>query len=483
VNFKNLSKGIVAVLITVLFFAQCTKIKVTDLGTDLLPAVDNVNTFDTSIEVISTNFLFGDSAVPFMGRDNSNQPSAHVLGYISNDPQFGTTNASIYLELKPPFYKYTFENVEDSLQLDSVVLCMKYINTWGDTNAVQQVNVYQVTQTLRNDTSYGTNTNVSYGQLLGTKTFAPKELNDSIFPYGQKLANQLRIRLNDELGNLFLAQDTAAGEPYNNDSLFRAFFKGFAVVPEVSGAGANANALNYFSIGDTSTHLRIYYKYTKNGVTDTAARNFTFDNNTRSGHVNKIERNYSGSEFAQFIPGNPAGDSLVFIQAAPGSYAKINIPELLAFKALKGNVMVHLAELNMSQIPEGPASLNNILTPPTTLYLDYQDTTQKKQLPFVNDAFITGTYSPLLFGGTNKPQTVNGSLNAEYKFFITRHVQGIITRNNPNFPLYLYAPFNARYPTLFIAFGVNNLANGRVKLGGGSNATRKMKLRLVYSKI
>ncbi len=482
-NCKNLSKGIVAVLVTVFFFANCTKIKVTDIGTDLIPAVDNINTFDTSIEVVSTNFLFGDSAVPFMGRDNNNQPSAHVLGYVSNDPQFGTTNASIYLELKPPFYKYSFENVGDSLQLDSVVLCMKYINTWGDTNAVQQVNVYEVTQTIRNDTAYGTNTNVAYGQMLGTKTFAPKELNDSIFPLGQSLKNQLRIRLNDEFGNLLLAQDSSAGEPYNNDSLFRVFFKGFAVVPEVSGAGANANALNYFSIGDTSTHLRLYYRYTKNGVTDTTARNFTFDNNTRSGHVNKIERNYTGSEFAQFIPGSPNGDSLIYMQTAPGSYAKIRIPELLDFKALKGNVMVHLAELNMSQIPEGPSSMNSILTPPAALYLDYRDTILNRQVPFVNDAFITGTYSPLLFGGTRLPQTSNGVQIAEYRFFITRHVQGIITRNNPNFPIYLYSPFVARYPDLFIAFGVNNLANGRVKLGGGSNATRKMKLRLVYSKI
>ncbi len=483
-NFKSFAKGFAALLITVLCFGNCTKIKTTDIGTDLLPAVDNVHTFDTTLEIISTNYLFGDSAVPVVGRDVNGITADHVLGYVSSDPQFGKTLASIFLELKPPFYKYSFENVKDSLYLDSVVLCLKWSGTWGDTNAVQKVNVYELNELIRGDTSFNTNETVDYKTpLLGSNTFSPSILNDSIFPRGQKISGQLRIRLNDELGNKFLAQDSAEGHPYNKDSLFRAFFNGFAVVPETMGAGANANALMSFSLNDTSTHLRLYYRYTKAGKLDTTERNFVFDNVAYSGHVNNITRDYTGSELQAHLPDNGAGDSLAFIQTSPGTYNILRIPALNAFKQLKGNVMVHLAELEGTQVPGTAADKNDVLTAPPLLYLDYYDTLLKKQQPILIDGFIAGTYTPNIMGGINKPIIENGKPLADYKFFITRYVQGIITRNNANFPLYLYSPFVVRYPDLFIGFGVKPLAWGRVKLGGGTFSGRKLKLRIIYSAI
>ncbi|WP_336514050.1 DUF4270 family protein [Pollutibacter soli] len=482
-NFKSVLGGFAAVLIIVVFFGNCTKIKTTDIGVDLLPAVDNVHTFDTSLEVISTNYYFGDSALPVMGRDVQGTTSDHVLGYISNDPLFGKTTAAIYLELKPTFYKYYFENVKDSLYLDSIVLCMKWTGTWGDTTALQKVNVYEMDQVVRRDTSYATNISAPVKPgILGSKTFAPSILNDSIFPVGQKLAGQLRIRLNDELGNRFLAQDSAAFHPYASDSLFRAFFNGFAIIPETTGDGANANALMNFALNDTSTHLRLYYRYKKNGVDDTTARNFNFDAVTFSAHLNHIVRDYSGSEIAAHIPSNPAGDSVSYIQTSPGTYNIIKIPSLNNFVQTRGNVMVHLASLEMTQVP-GPNDLNNILTAPPALYLDYLDTTIKKQRPILLDGFLSLNYNPAAFGGVNKPVTENGVSLAQYKFFISRYVQSIVTKNTPNFPLYLYSPWVVRYPDLFMGFGLNTLAWNRVKLGGGSYSGRKMKLRIIYSLI
>jgi hypothetical protein len=483
VDLNKLLKGFVVSLISVLFFQNCTKIKTTDIGNDLLPAVDNVSTFDTTLEVITTNYLFGDSAVPVLGYDLAGRTPDHVLGYISDDPQFGRTTGSIFLELKPPFYKYYFENTADSLFLDSVVLCLKWTNTWGDTNAVQKIDVFECRNYIRGDSSYNTNASVRYSGQLGTRTFAPSILNDSLVLLEQRLNNQLRIRLDDEFGKRLLAQDSAEGKPYNSDSSFRDFFKGFALVPDEAG-GPQANALMSFSLSDTNTYLRLYYRYIKNGVLDTTNRKFVLNNGIPGGHVNNIKRDYSGSQIEAHLNPPPGGDSLVYLQVSPGSYAIVRLSALEGFKASKGNVMVHLAELGMQQAEAPPAENNNYLIVPNYLTLDYRDTVNNRQVPFLYDAFLSGTYTPLVFGGIPKPIVgPTGQVVSEFKFAITRYVQGIITRNEPNFPIYLYAPYTVTYKELLLSYGLNNVARGRVKVGGGKHNSQKMKLRIIYSKI
>jgi hypothetical protein len=62
-------------------------------------------------------------------------------------------------------------------------------------------------------------------------------------------------------------------------------------------------------------------------------------------------------------------------------------------------------------------------------------------------------------------------------------VQGIITRNLPNNPIYLSAPNYIKYDQLYILQQANQLAKGRVKLGGGNSKSQKMSLRIIYSKL
>ena len=245
VRYRSLLKGSIFIF-SVVFLANCTKIKGTDIGAELLPAVDNINTFDTTFEVITTTEITPDSLVPRLGRDVNGNAGQYILGHISNDPQFGKTTASIFMELKPPSFPYFFQNTADSLYLDSVVLCLRWTNTFGDTNALQTINVHRITELLNVATAYNTNKSVRYGELIGTKTFAPKELNDSLFLFRETRVNQLRIRLNNTFARSVLAFDTSARSPYFNDTLFREFFKGFALIPQTS--GSSANALMSFSI-------------------------------------------------------------------------------------------------------------------------------------------------------------------------------------------------------------------------------------------
>jgi hypothetical protein len=303
-------------------------------------------------------------------------------------------------------------------------------------------------------------------------------LNDSIFPKNQALVNQLRIRLSDDFGRELLALDTSAGQPLHRDSLMQQYLHGFAVVPDVAGA-STANALMGFNISDSNSYLRIYYRY------DTAARKDTTFKTWRwpinGPFANNITRNYTGSELGQTIGGAP--DSVVYVQTTPGTYTTIKIPGITGFKALKGNVVIHRAELSMTQIPSAGQN-DDIFPAPGFLYIDYFDTTKAKLQPFVLDGFPQGNYSPSVIGGKNKRvDGPGGTVVSEYRFNIPRYVQEIMTRNNPNYPIYLYSPYVIRYTSPPVFSYLNPMAVGRVKLGGGSKTGQKMVLRIIYSKI
>jgi hypothetical protein len=480
VRYRSLLKVLVFVF-SIAFFSNCTKIKGTDIGAGLLPAIDNVITFDTTFEVVASTYLTPDSLFPRLGRDINGNAGQFILGHISNNPQFGKTTASIFLELKPSNYPLYFETVADSLYLDSAVLCLRWTNTFGDTNALQTINVHRISEKLNSDSAYLTNKSVRYGELIGTKTFAPSVLNDSLFLFRQNLSNQLRIKLNNSFARALLSFDTTGVSPYKSDSLYREFLKGFALVPQTS--GSNANALMSFAMSDTATQLRLYYRYTKGGIADTTFKNFIFNNGIPGASANQIVRNYAGSETPVHLGTKPRGDSLVYLQSAPGTYSMLKIPGLDQFKQKKGNVMIHLAQLSMQEVST-PGRRPSIFQTPDFLYVEMFDSTNKKYYPFISDGFINGKFEPLLFGGQRKYFSDNsGQFLSAYNMNLTRYLQGIITRNNPNFQLRLTAPYSLRYEDLFITFALNNLCKGDVVLGGGNHSSKKMKFRVVYSKL
>jgi hypothetical protein len=141
-------------------FFSCKKInESTLLGDDLIPAVDNITTFDTTLEVQAFNDIFSltnpansPDSIALVGSET------HFLGNITADPLFGTSTGTVFLQLKPSAYKLPFEfkNKDSLIGLDSVVLALKYVNTYGDTMLQQSVTVFEIDQTsqFRVDSSY-----------------------------------------------------------------------------------------------------------------------------------------------------------------------------------------------------------------------------------------------------------------------------------------------------------------------------------------
>ncbi len=74
--------GLTGLLFFSLLIWNCTKIDTTKIGSGLIPAVDNVNTFETILDVAANTI---DTSADCTSISSSED---HPLGIISNDPLF-----------------------------------------------------------------------------------------------------------------------------------------------------------------------------------------------------------------------------------------------------------------------------------------------------------------------------------------------------------------------------------------------------------
>lgn len=470
---------------TIFLFFSCKKVnESTELGGPLVPEIDNVTTFETFLATETDNRILEDTN--FVGYQD---PIA--IGAITNDPEFGQTIGNGYFNISSPVYHaYPFTSREN-LVIDSVVLSLRYSGIYGDSNSLQTVRVYEVapTETSFNDDSLHRLNRADFattGPELGSATFIPSRLKDSVSIIRKdtvKVANVLRIRLSNSLGQRFANFDTnndpATGGFYN-DTLFKQLFRGLAIKAE-AGTG---NGLAYFLPSNASTNLTVYYKATINGVLDQSSVVFT---HRTGGQANTIRRTAGGGWATYLGNGTPADDKL-YIQSTPGSFGSIRIPALSTFS----NSVIHLAELVVSRLP---SAQENIFTAPPILFLDHVSANDSvytfpkdMQLELTpSQGAIFGTVNFNAFGGRIRPT------DNKYHFNITGYVQDLVIGREANHTLRLSAPYftEIRHKPLgngnnFVAIPVANfVSNGRVVVAGGSHAdpALRLQLRVVYSKI
>ena len=458
-------------------YTSCRKInESTTLGGDLIPAVDNITTFEAVLDATTKNNFFEDST-----KLTINQSVA--LGYI-NDPEFGQTTADVYFNIVPTVRGVNPFVAPDSVQaIDSVVLSLGYTSFYGDSNAVQTVEVYEIAQNsdftdtplFRFDRPQAFSTS---GALLGSKSFSPSQLNDSIRLVRRRdttrTANVLRIPLSNAVGEYFKTFDTTQGVRggFRNDSAFLKLFKGLAIKSQSSG-----NALAYFNLSNAvNTKLTVYFQVKRNGKTDTTSTDFIHATN---GQANIIRRNTAGSAFEANVTGN--NGERIYLQSSPGTGASsgsIKIPGLDVFE----NSIIHRAELIVPKITVSAVN-ENIFSKPTSLYLDRKRVTNDSALVFLKDIFdLTGNLTPRFGGLINSDDA--------YRFNITRYVQDIVTGRERNDSLRLFAPLQVTYRFTSNLQPLNIPVNfapafGRVIVGGGANPdpAKRTRLRIIYSKI
>lgn len=485
-NFFLIALAIVSISIS------CTKISSTEIGSGLIPLVDNVNTFDTILDVETNTFQNPYDPTIYKNDD-------HLIG-VMNDPIFGRTTASTFVELKPTIYPYSFPITKAYRVTDSAVLVLNFRGLYGDTTMsapTQEWEVREITQLLKGDTSYKASVNPSLGSVLnaGNTTVNVRRFSDSVNNKFETSKNQVRIRLSQAFAEKLIRTFDSSIQ-YKSDSAFRSAFKGFAIVPTSNSTG---NTLIRVNLLDPDTKLALYFhKDSANIRSDTSANFFRFSSFTDQTSVsaNRIVRNYAGSEIASSL--NVLGNQpKVYAQTSPGTYVNVNIPGLRNLS----NRIVHRAELLAYQEDADNDLLADKLTPPRYLLLARYDTAFKGIANVPNDFEISNSGPNIeSFGGFLFYQNIPGFTKkvALYNFNISRYVQGIVTRRDSSYQLRLYAPSNdsLKYTLPYPSSGVsttyyitpstsNRMAEGRIRLAGGSHANPRvrMRVRIIFSRI
>ena len=468
--------------LTLVFFSlltwNCTKIDTTTIGNSLIPAVDNVSTFDTTISVIANNYdSSGKDCIKLYPTDD------RPMGFISNDPLFGNTNANIYVEFKPPYFPYSFPVTRT---LDSAILVLSYKRSYGDSTAPQKVNVFQISNIpFKADSSTCTFQDYDF-PLLGSNIFTPQRLADSVIRFREKAINELRIPLSSAFAQSFFSRDST--NAFKSDSAFKRFFNGFAIAPDLSFGG---KAICFFNLVDSNSKIAFYYHYLdttmKQGLTNFRLSNSASSYSQSATYVNRSRGN---SEITLFQNRPSTGDSSIFIQTSPGSYALIQTPALVNLN----NRIIHRAELILEQV-YSPSPSEQFFTTPSFLYLDVRDSSNNFR-PELCDFNVSGGSGPNFgeFGGfrTLANDYLGRPIN-RYTFNISRYVQSIVTKQSPVRTFRLSAPAIVKSPTFSEQLcntgtaGFNIALNaplvGRVKLGGGNNSNYRMRLHIIYSKL
>lgn len=476
-------KGLLALLslFSIALIFSCTKVnESTELGDELIPAIDNVNTFDTTLEVQAAFFPFDDSSRHLI---NENM----ALGRI-NDPVFGTTNADMYFNLSSTVYGTSpFRDTVEAI--DSVVLSLAYRGGYGDTSSIANQISVQVSEINKDNGVNGFKDTTIYrfdhpgfstGLPLGNKTFSIPQFKDSIRVGFKRdtgrVANVLRIKLDTLFGKKLASFDTTANGGFRNDSLFRDKFRGLAVKTVNA---SSPGTLAYFNVNDiANTVLLVYYRNRKGSVRDTAVAAFV--HNVYS-QANSIRRTAGGEYLAKI---GQANAEKLYIQSSPsGSYVGMKIPELTGFP----NKVIHRAELIAYKVSPDNAGFDNIFTPPNRLILDHKGENNSKDSAYIFENDIQpgfdGSLNFAAFGG-------NLRSDQSYRFNITRYVQGIVTRGERNDSLRLFAPLRTlmyakNLRQLISVPNLDAIARGRVVIANNNfpDQTKRLRLRIIYSNL
>lgn len=478
---RKILASFAALLTGILIFGSCNKIDTTDLGSELIPGSDNVATFDTTIDVITDNLL-----TPATDTIKMLYTELHTAGVIENDAEFGPTETHFYTSfVTSQSHTYPFVN-KDTVRIDSVVLSLAFNQLYGDSNSIENFEVREIFTGFQfKDTGYQIdNPDLPVRpDLLGNKTTSFWTLNDSVTYVNDKdtvrTRGELRIKLDTSWARRFVSYDTSG--VYNTDSSFMQAFKGIEVKVN-EGVSPVKRALAYFDINDnTRTRITFYCRIQNNGRTDTIAPYFMYRRGAPE--ANMVRRTPANAYAANVNNGLP-NDEKIYLQTTPGSFVKVDIPALSTLE----NRVIHRAELICERLPSQD---DNYYAPPPYMFIDALSQTGDSIFTIRNDFVFTNSgrgYDLSLLGGQYNVNT------KQYVFNLTRYVQSIVTKKQTNYTLRVSAPFTVvpfllttnDHPGSRVPMVLNTtLAGGRVVLYGGNyaDATKKMRLRIIYSKI
>jgi hypothetical protein len=351
-----------------------------DLGFNLNPAGERFRfRIDTS-STVSAVTLRQDSVT-------SERREVVMVGCI-NDPLFGRSTASLLTQIR---LSSNDVNFGEGVQVDSIVMLLKYHTYYGDTTTPQRIRIYEMLEDIYPDTTYYSNLNVEPfydpASPVADFTYLPQPKKDSLL-----------IRLSDDLGMKILTADTSH---LANQTTFQEFFKGLYLQAQPTD---DNGSIVYFNLGGGKSRVTLYYH---NAQHDSLKYELVI--NTNGTWVGLFDHDYDGSPVQPHINDTNSTHNQFYLQAMAGlrGYLKINLSDTIT-SLIDSGIAINKAELIFKSDDSDPG----IYSKPKTLRVFAA--TRNRTNEYINDLALGESY----YGGILRT-------NGEYRFNIGRYLQDI----------------------------------------------------------
>ena len=456
---KKMMKQLMCLSTSAIFLYACQK---EDENIGLNSNLDRTAVLDTTIEITTSTVR---------GRDNfeTGLETRLLVGNWSKGDSL-TTSCKTFFQLN-----LENENVDygENIECDSIIMLLDYsYYYYGDTNATQDIEVYELTEFFQEstDSSYlNTDELAVSGINLSTTTV------NGIKPYTD---DTLKLYLDQTFGKELL--DSASSK--DNETFVNTSFPGLSIqATNTSGRGYIMGINPYYS-SKSNTRIVVYYR--SDAATDGDSVIFNFSDRHR---FNNISATF-GADLSDLQVLNTAsvGDAVLstetnnicYFQAGSGFYTKVELSGLENYlDSLSKNftdviitdasLVVYTEEELSSEHSERPVDY-------ASLYEDDNiDGDDENDLVLQNEET-----SPTNTSVTNSLYVLyDDSSSYAYNFDITNYVRALNNGNKEQYNLLL----GASVRSLLVQRDKNTINSSRVFNESTSNGNKAMHLRLTYT--
>jgi hypothetical protein len=395
-------------IVATLLVSGCRKPE-SDPGLDLLPG----DPLGTAAEVLVPHaFTFQDDPIRTSGL------TRNLLGSYM-DPQFGLVKAGIVAQLRLSSANVGAGLDNSSLVADSLVLALAFDGTnyaYGNLGA-QRFQVFELAEDLSVDTIYQAD---DVPEVLPEDLVADRggRLKPRPFNYVQvngsdSLVPQLRIKLSAELAERFIAQFGTA--QLADNASFLQFFKGLYITVDNGQQLPLQEGILYFNLLSSASKTVLYYR----NLADQPElpRTYDFPINTSSVRYTVAEHQHAQAldpGVVDALADTTLAAARTYVQSLGGLRTAIRLPSIPE-QVVAGRALAR-AELVLPV----HGSISPFLPPPAQLFVFRRNANGEEV--FLPDQ-LTGLGN---IDGNYRPGT------REYRFNITRYVQGVMNGDIPN---------------------------------------------------
>lgn len=433
--------------IATLLFVSCKK-EITNIGDGLEEGSLNLQMIDTfTLETYSEKV------------DNleTDETSVGLLGaYI--DPVFGKVECGIVTQIS---LSSITPNFGSNVVIDSVVLSLAYtsIKFYSYLDPIT-VEVYEITEDLNREDS-----NYYASKIIGTTGINMVEsgfVNDGYYkpePVGQQyladdtLAAHLRIRLDPSFGTDMVNASLAGN--MSTDDAFVNFFKGIYIKVDDSSLSTGLGTVLYFVMESSLSNITMYFH---DSVT-LVENEFVFNINSSCARYNDIKYDRTGTEVENALQ-SPGVESEAFYLQGSLIRAAIKIP--------------HLMDFNYDSLGNWDPKIINkaeLILPIQDFTIDGFDPSTSLFIAKIVDETVSGFTLDYGVTSSGSLSTVSYSqANKEFRFLITREINGMLSGQTAFNGLRLYSPS-------FFGSTIERI----VFNGAGTSLKEKPRLEITYT--